>query len=386
MLERFSATIEKLYAAAADASLWEEALRAVEDYTGSTGAVLNLVPTTESAQPIALAGSFSRDDCAHYAAHYMWRCPRIAFARDHPEIPIHYDRIILSESEMDRDATYEWYGKHGLRYYVAGWIGHTDTHRAYMSLQRSRQQGHVEAAQVDQFSLVLPHMAQAVSLANKLGTLENLCSWSLGMLDSSRHAIFLLDADGKVALTNSRADELTASADGLAVIQGRLFCRSNHQQPLFDKLISNAMRPQEDTPRGGWFRIRRASGRRSFEALVSPLIQSEPLVGSSQPTVMVLVTDVAEAAEIDQDVLKELFGLTEAEARLASAFSAGHSLESASALLGVQPGTTRCHLKHVFRKMKVSRQQDLIRMLTGLSEMQRAGAAIYLGPVQSGAD
>lgn len=29
MLDEFSATVEKIYAAAADASLWEEALRAI---------------------------------------------------------------------------------------------------------------------------------------------------------------------------------------------------------------------------------------------------------------------------------------------------------------------------------------------------------------------
>src|SRR5438045_7118228 len=117
MLELFSATIDKLYAAAADATLWEDALRAVEDYTGSTGAVLNLVPKIADALPLCLAGSFSQDDCSEYAQNYMWRCPRIAFGQAHFDVPIHFDSMILSESEMDRDPTYEWYGKHGLRYY-----------------------------------------------------------------------------------------------------------------------------------------------------------------------------------------------------------------------------------------------------------------------------
>jgi hypothetical protein len=62
MLERFSATIEMIYAAAVDPTLWQAALRAIEDYTGSTGAVLNLVPKSAAALPVCLAGSFSDDD------------------------------------------------------------------------------------------------------------------------------------------------------------------------------------------------------------------------------------------------------------------------------------------------------------------------------------
>ena len=66
-------------------------------------------------------------------------------------------------------------------------------------------------------------------------------------------------------------------------------------------------------------------------------------------------------------MLASLYGLTETEARLASALSGGHSLESAAALLRHRPSTARAHLKAVFRKVGVNRQQDLVRMLATLS-------------------
>src|SRR6476469_4234230 len=243
MLELFSATIEKLYAAAADATLWEEALRAVEDYTGSTGAVLNLVPKTADAPPICLAGSFSEDDCAEYAHNYMWRCPRIAFGQDHPDVPIHFDSMILSESEMDRDPTYEWYGKHGLRYYVAGWIGETSTHRAYMSLQRSRRQGHVEVEHVQQFSLVLKHMARALSLAAKLGTLERRESLNGAMIDALPQAIFVRNGEGRVVLTNEMAGHMLTVADAIGLVEGKLRCRCSRDQGKLEHAIQSAIAP-----------------------------------------------------------------------------------------------------------------------------------------------
>jgi hypothetical protein len=321
MLEQFSATIEKLYAAAAGPALWQEALRAVEDYTGSTGAVLNLVPNTADGAPLCLAGSFSEDDCAEYAINYMWRCPRIAYGEAHPDVPIHYDSMILSEYEMDRDATYEWYGKHGLRYYVAGWIGATGTHRAYMSLQRSRRQGHVEPDQVEQFGLVLKHMEQAVSLAVKLGTLEQRCRFNLTLLDQVRHAIFALDDAGRVVLTNAKADRLLSAGDALVLFQGRLQCRLGSQQTSFARLITAARAPQEGGSRGGWTRIHSASGQKALVAFVAPLVRGEGLFKAFEPKTLVIISDPAETSVFDEHVLGELFGLTLAEARLASALS-----------------------------------------------------------------
>lgn len=271
MLEQFSATIENVYAAAADPGLWGEALRAIEDYTGSTGAVLNLVPKTPTALPTCLAGSFSESDCAEYALNYMWRCPRIAFGEQHPDVPIHYDRMILTEPEMDRDPTYEWFGKHGLRYYVAGWIGESSTHRGYMSLQRSRRQGHVEPEQVEQFALVMKHMAQALTLAVKLGTLDQQCRFSLAVMDALPHAVFALDASGDVLLTNAKADCLLRQGEGLVLFNRRLQCRLGSQQPLLDRLIKAALGDDPAEARGGWARIHRASGRRPYAALVAQL-------------------------------------------------------------------------------------------------------------------
>ena len=369
--EQLSLTLERIYAAAADASLWEEALRAIEDYTGSTGAVLNLVPKHPQAPPICLAGSFSEDNCAEYATDFMWRCPRIAFAEANPGIPIHYDNMILSESEMDRDATYEWYGKHGLRYYVAGWIGETADHRGYMSIQRSRRQGHAEPEQVEQFGLILRHMSQAMALAAKLGTLEHQCRFGFHLLDALPYAVIVIDADGAVLLTNGRADRLLARGDGLLIINNRLQCRLGPQQPLIDRLIATALSPVLVEKRGGWTRVGRSSGRRDYVALVSGLPATEGLLDSFRPKAIVIITDPDDEQVPAERALQDLFGLTPAEARLAVTLAGGHSVESASAKLGVSRETSRSQLKHVFRKLGINRQQDLARLLGELVLVDR---------------
>ena len=329
-VEQLSSTIEKIYAAAADPVLWEEALRSIEDYTGCTGAVLDLVPKHSTTPPKTMAGSFSRDDCATYALHYMAQCPRIAFAASHADKLIHYDSMVLSEHEMDRDPVYDWFGKHGLRYYVAGWVGDGQFYRAYMSLQRSRRQGHVQPADIKRFGLLQRHVEQALSLALRLGTLEQQWRFGLSLLDALPYAIFALDDAGRIQFANGRAERLSKTGDGLFADNGRLACRFLSQQPLLDRLIATALAAGGPLARGGWARLHRASGRRPYLALISQLVIGEELTDAFRPKVLVIVSDPDEATAPDEQTLRDLYGLSEAEARVAAALAAGHSVQSAA--------------------------------------------------------
>lgn len=71
-------------------------------------------------------------------------------------------------------------------------------------------------------------------------------------------------------------------------------------------------------------------------------------------------------------LLRESFGLTEAETRLAQKLRDGRSLQQASDALGVSVHTARNHLRAVFDKMGVQRQSELVRTLTELGSLDRA--------------
>jgi pimeloyl-ACP methyl ester carboxylesterase/DNA-binding CsgD family transcriptional regulator len=67
--------------------------------------------------------------------------------------------------------------------------------------------------------------------------------------------------------------------------------------------------------------------------------------------------------------LRESFGLTPAETRLAARLKDGLTLKEASADLGVTINTVRNQLRAIFDKVGLSRQSDLIRALTQLSSL-----------------
>ena len=363
MLDRFSATIQLLYAAAGGAAPWSEALFAIEDLTGSAGAVIDLIPKSAAILPNTLAGSFTAENCREYARSYQSICPRIRYAVGHPPGETHYDYLFMSELAMDHDPVYDWFGKYGLRYYLGSTVNATPSYLAYVSLQRTRQQGHASPQDVELFDLLKPHLSRAASLADQLGTLRSFARFSSAMFEASPNGLFALDAGGAILFANSRGEAHIRTADGLRSEGGKLSAFLPAECAALDRLVREA---SADMAGGGWTRVSRPSGGPPYAVFVAPLnVQDDELLAESIK-VLVIVHDTGEHRRADAAMLGAVYGLTEAEARLASALSAGHSIESAAAKLGVQVTTARSQLKSVFRKVGVNRQQDLIRLLASL--------------------
>ncbi len=88
--------------------------------------------------------------------------------------------------------------------------------------------------------------------------------------------------------------------------------------------------------------------------------------------ILLLVADGANAAVPDADLLRLLFDLTPAEARLTRLIADGHALAAATHQLGIKEATGRVHLKSIFAKTGVARQAELVRLLVGLSVPPKA--------------
>jgi DNA-binding CsgD family transcriptional regulator len=314
-----------------------------------------------------LAGSFSEENCAEYARDYQAICPRVRFALDHPG-GTQFDYLFMTEATMDRDPVYAWFGKHGLRYYLGSPVADTPNYLAFASLQRTRRQGHVQAGDLDMFELLKPHLARAVSLADQLGTLRAFDRFSSAMLESLPQAVFALDSNCIVHFASGRARALLSRRDGLGVEQGRLTTALASDQAKLDSLMRGALSPLPSSS-SGWIRVSRPSGRPPLALFAAPLSIEDNALIATPAKVVVLVHDLADQPCAETGMLTGLYDLTRTEALLASALSGGHSIESAAASLHMQPTTARSHLKSVFRKTGVNRQQDLVRLLTALTSI-----------------
>lgn len=371
MFEQFNAAIDKLYAAAADPAQWDAAFAAIEQLADCAGIVVHLVGKDDMGDSLTLAGPrmqghVTAAEVKEWEQQLLAQCPRLATGLTNPGAPYVCDYLIMTEGQMARNPVYEWYDRHDLPYFIGSTLGVTSRYRLMWSLQRTRSQGHVQAGDIHLFELLKPHVERALHLADELGTLRSHRRLTSEMMEALPQAIFALDAEGRMLFTNLRGTRLLADRDGLQLDDGQLKTSIASEQTRLDLLRRQSMAPGE-VQTNGWMPVSRPSGQKSLAVFVAPV--ASPYGDFITPGVnaLVVVNDFSRPQPTDPCTLISIYGLTDAEARLAGALGMGHSLESAAVLLGIQPSTGRAHLKSIFRKTSVNRQQDLVRLLTSLS-------------------
>ena len=95
------------------------------------------------------------------------------------------------------------------------------------------------------------------------------------------------------------------------------------------------------------------------------MIEAMPLTASTIEVfdgcrAILVVSDLTQPHLTDGALLSIVFGLTPAEARLASALGEGQDLNAAAAAFGVTRQTVRSQLKTIFAKTGAHRQAELV--------------------------
>ncbi len=82
---------------------------------------------------------------------------------------------------------------------------------------------------------------------------------------------------------------------------------------------------------------------------------------------LLILFDLDECLRPSEEMLRDAFELTRAEARLAARLACGESLQDIADAFGISPGTARMQLKAVFVKTRTCRQAELVALLGRLA-------------------
>jgi len=109
--------------------------------------------------------------------------------------------------------------------------------------------------------------------------------------------------------------------------------------------------------------VRRPSGRRPLTAVVravdGAMLESDPLA----PATLLFILDPEISVEAVEAELRQLYGLTSTEASLANLLMEGKALDDCCKILNIRRSTARTHLQHLFEKVGVQRQSELVSLL-----------------------
>ena len=187
-----------------------------------------------------------------------------------------------------------------------------------------------------------PHSRAGALTAAALATLEKL-----------NRGVLLLDAKGVVRFMNGAARAMLNRGHGLSLRNRRLaFAGANATEAL------NAC-----IERKSGSLLLRVGGPNhahgAYGVLVSPLESQDGPGGFC----VFIHEPPGKQRPVPAQVLRQLYGLTASEARLANALYVGQSLRSAAGTVGISHNTAKSVLKRVFVKCEVGSQAELLQML-----------------------
>ncbi|MGB6008563.1 helix-turn-helix transcriptional regulator [Castellaniella sp.] len=272
------------------------------------------------------------------------------------------DWDVLGHGFIRRSPFYqEFMRPHGLAHMMGHRVDTEEGTTHYLSIHKQVGEPAFDAGAVAVVSAVHGSVGRVLAVRQKLRGLQQAHAWRRTALDALNFPVMLVDGAGRARQAN-RAAEAWLSGPG-----GRLFVEGagRDRQALLG-IVRQALG-------GPGSPSRLASVRLSFDAdhagtacVAIPVGEGDdpPAVRAGAALLVIWPTRPRAPA---QALLRQVFGLSAAEARVAGLMAQGRTPQEIAGLRSVGEATVRTHIKAIFRKTHVHRQHDLARLLTELA-------------------
>jgi DNA-binding CsgD family transcriptional regulator len=368
-----ASTIGAVYAAGPDATLWAPALAAMTQLVRGVGATLEVIEKRALAHREFHQFGFPPAEVLPYLDHYSALNPRLPFTLRQRSGEIAFDHLILDAHAMDRSAFYaEFLPRLGLRYCVVGILDNTPQEIAVLTIQRSPGQGHINQAGIRKMERLVPHVRQALDIATRLGAAAETTRSLESVLDWLAEGVALVRADGVIGHANVAFAKIVRDGDGIRIRKGAIEFSIAEVHMRLDEAVGSVarLRGGDVRQRGVDFHVPRPSGAAPYLVSVRPLLDKTAAKGA---IAVVFVRDPVSANAASLQALREMFGMTKAEAHLAQAIQAGTPVSRYAQVHGTSINTVYTHLRRIKEKTGCGRMVQLVRKLNELQFPLRDG-------------
>jgi DNA-binding CsgD family transcriptional regulator/PAS domain-containing protein len=363
---RLLRAVEAIYDAAPEPSRWPQALGAIADYFGDVGAILiwhrsdGSFGTIVSERLAEAQRDYEENGWAERDIKAIRAQQRGYFFNGEPFA----DRHIGYDEEMaSHPCSVQFFHKHGLGF-IGGVAVSPDPHVGVaLSIQRNwRTKPQFSDAELEQLRQISRHVEKSLRLSVRLLNAE-VANLGLGeALSRIGIGVFVLDSLGSVIFSNPAAQRL--QGDALCLSQGRLKIAGVANNAGLEEAIAHTIRSAPADLSADPRPILVKSGDRRLAIYLLPVFQpplAQQFLTHTSAFVLVIEQKLDEPA--DPAIVRDLFGLTLGEARIAAIIGAGLTPKDAAERLGIAEDTARSVLKRVFSKVGVSRQSELTAVL-----------------------
>jgi DNA-binding CsgD family transcriptional regulator/PAS domain-containing protein len=226
--------------------------------------------------------------------------------------------------------------------------------------------------------LVLPHLSRSLGAMQRLRSAELTAATTLEALDCLSRGVLLIDEKGVVAFANRSAQRMLADGDGLRLRKlnytasglGDLIAENAAASKAIIEAISATLnRDPYATPHfSKCVTVPRTSGLASYTLQFSALgDHNEFGRDTGAYAAIVFIADGAQEVHVNPALLKSVYGLTPAEAKVAVTLLECNSAQEVADRLGISLHTVNTQIKQIYSKLGVDTRTRFVKLMMGLA-------------------
>ena len=215
---------------------------------------------------------------------------------------------------------------------------------------------------------LIPHVRKFVQVRQALAGAQVLSSSLSGLLDNDQLGVIQLDRGGRILEASGRALEILRQGDGLYDQNGTLRAWFPADNVKLQKVLADALPTLGSQAAADSMTIRRVGNARKLMLSINPVEASALDFGARSVAALVLLKEPAGRPRLDAALVSDVLGLTAAESQVAVLMCEGMATSDIATATGRQPSTVNTLIQRAYRKLGITRQTELMRLVLSLAD------------------
>ncbi len=354
-LEQFSQAIAAIHEAGAAAQQWPEALRAIMSLVGGARASLIEADPTGALVGMEQVGH-DPATAAEYVKDYYAIDPTRELVSITPPLKAIAVYEVFTKAYRDHHPYFDFARRNDIGDVAGLHCPSARNGKSLLGVQRSVKAEPYGAEQKNALELVSRHISIARRVGSQLGKAWTAAEELEAAFGAIAWAAVIVDSSGTIRHANTAAESLLRRGEGVSVRNGKLRFASPATQARCNNSV-RAATAEAGISSAHLIRL----GEKTGELMVAPLQPHHPRAGQWQiPLALVLMNSGEADANAIAWHLRQIYGLTPAEARVVSLLALGKNLRQIALATASGEPTLRTHLRSSFSKTGTRRQAELV--------------------------
>lgn len=369
--QALSTVIGNIYEASYRPENWPFVLEKIAKYTGAHSTAILYKNKDSETQGCSYSYNFPDEDIEKF----------VGFGVD-PNFYLFYEKACIGTAAAsdllipDRNELEARLGKKYISmvqstvfYHMAGGLFYEDDSRIVgIGVMCPKEMGPMTEQQIEKIDMLLPHLQRALMIQNELRQLNDRVKALHESLDRLLIGLILFDKQLKPIYINPVAKSILKYHPAIRFENGKISA-SHHEdsEKIHSALVKalSASTADNSDDASTSLGIKHHENSTTLPVIISPVngIVKGFMSGGQEAVVDMCFSDPDRPYLLEAEKLSKTFGLTKAEAQVATSMANGLSPKDIATVNKVEISTVRSQLKAIYQKIGVNTQAELVKVL-----------------------